>query len=88
MPLPIDDVANLEMVTKINGQITQSGNTSEMFFNVSRCVSYLSKIVPLYAGDLILTGTPKGWDSNFLEIGDEVEHEIEKVGKLKFTIGS
>ena len=74
------------MLTEINGAITQRGNTSEMLFGVRDALSYLSSITLLKAGDLVLTGTPIGWDQNILRPGDTVVHHIEKVGNLEFSI--
>lgn len=72
---------NLEIKTHINGELKQSGNTSSMFFKVPYMISYISSIMTLDAGDVILTGTP----SPAVEIkdGDEIEISIENIGTLK-----
>ncbi len=72
---------NLEIVTRINGKTVQSGNTNNMFFNVPYIITYLSNIITLDAGDVILTGTP----SSAVEIhhNDNIEIEIENIGILK-----
>lgn len=74
---------NLEISTRINGKTVQQGNTSQMTFKVPYIISYLSSIITLEPGDVILTGTP----SAAVEIhdGDEIEIEIEKLGILKNT---
>lgn len=72
---------NLEITTHINGQEKQKGNTSNMFFKVPYMIAYISSIMTLDAGDIILTGTP----SPAIEIkdGDLVEIKIENIGTLK-----
>lgn len=67
--------------TRVNGQTRQEGRTSDMIVPPWRVVSYISKIMTLMPGDVILTGTPPGVGS--LDPGDEVEVEIEGIGILK-----
>lgn len=71
---------NLEIITKVNDKIVQQGNTKDMFFQVPYIISYLSKIMTLEAGDVILTGTP----SNAVAISnnDNIEIEVQNIGKL------
>jgi len=84
------NVDNLKISTAINGVVKQSGNTSELVFKVDFLVSYLSQIVTLYPGDVILTGTPAGVGEHrspqeFLKSGDVITSEIEGIGKLVNT---
>ncbi|XP_063929626.1 fumarylacetoacetate hydrolase domain-containing protein 2A [Zophobas morio] len=85
------DANNLSIKSWVNGKLKQNGNTSEMIFKIDFLVSYLSQIVTLYPGDVILTGTPAGVGMHrnppeFLHKGDILESEIEGIGKLKNTI--
>ncbi len=76
---------NLKIQTKLNGEIKQNSNTSDMLFNVYMLVSFVSKIMTLLPGDIIATGTPKGVGE--MKIGDDVEIYIEKIGILKNRVG-
>jgi 2-keto-4-pentenoate hydratase/2-oxohepta-3-ene-1,7-dioic acid hydratase in catechol pathway len=83
----LGDVNNLKMLTKVNGQIVQENNTSQMFFDVPRLVAYLSTLTTLDCGDVILTGSPKlmGDQPNpvcDLKSGDIIEVRIEGMGSL------
>ncbi len=55
-----------------------------MIFSPPELVSYISQVMTLYPGDVILTGTPEG--INPLQVGDKVEVEIEGIGNLTNTI--
>lgn len=69
----------------VNGQTRQSGNLSQMIWNVAEIVSELSGLITLQPGDLILTGTPSGVGP--VEPGDWLRAEIEGVGSLDVTYG-
>lgn len=73
-------VADLEIRCSVNGELRQQGRTSEMVFNPSYLISYISQVMTLEPGDLILTGTPAGVGP--LAPGDEVTVDIEHVGRL------
>lgn len=77
----IDPIAGLEIITRVNGSIKQHSNTKNMIFNVYELVSFISSIMTLMPGDIIITGTPPGVGP--LNIGDTVEVEIEGIGILK-----
>lgn len=51
---------NLDLELKINGTIKQKANTNQMIYSIERIISFISKIMTLESGDLILTGTPEG----------------------------
>lgn len=80
------NLGNLKLSTHINGTLTQEGNTSDMFFNPYKSLSYISSITKLCKGDIILTGTPKGVENNIINIGDKVIHRIEKIGEVGFKL--
>jgi len=76
----ISDVQNLQLKTFVNGQLTQSGTTQDMVFDVAFLIEYLSEFMTLQPGDMIATGTPKGLAD--VKPGDEVVVEVEGVGRL------
>ena len=87
----VTDPENLQMTTMVNGQIRQNSSTSNMFINISSILSKLSKVMTLEKGDIITTGTPEGVALNnpdipFLKDGDEIDMEIEKLGKIQNTV--
>ena len=74
------DGMNLNMWTKLNGQLEQQGNTNDMLFNVYEVVAYFSTHMVLYPGDLLATGTPPGvgfGKNRFMAVGDVLECGIE-----------
>jgi 5-oxopent-3-ene-1,2,5-tricarboxylate decarboxylase/2-hydroxyhepta-2,4-diene-1,7-dioate isomerase len=71
---------NLTLRTYVNGKLVQEGNTKDMIFSIPALIEYLSSFMTLNAGDMILTGTPKGAVN--VNVGDEVVTEIEKIGRL------
>jgi 2-keto-4-pentenoate hydratase/2-oxohepta-3-ene-1,7-dioic acid hydratase in catechol pathway len=75
------DPSGLRIETRVNGELRQSGDTSQMIFPVPSLIRYISQIMTLNPGDLIATGTPAGVGP--LRDGDTVEVEIEEVGKLE-----
>ena len=86
-PDELPDPGNLEMFTRVNDQVVQRGNTSQMFFDVPQLVSYLSTLTTLEPGDVILTGSPKLMDGEpnplvKLKPGDVVEVNIEQLSSL------
>jgi 5-oxopent-3-ene-1,2,5-tricarboxylate decarboxylase/2-hydroxyhepta-2,4-diene-1,7-dioate isomerase len=81
------DIANpmaLKLQTTVNGQVTQSGNTADMVFDVPTLIEYFSSFMTLNPGDLILTGTPDGIVN--VNPGDVVVTEIESIGALTNTL--
>lgn len=87
-----DEVGNpndLSIKAIVNGEVRQNSNTADMIFPCDEIVSYLSKYMTLEPGDIILTGTPEGVVLGYpkekrvyLQPGDEVTIEIEKLGSL------
>jgi 2-keto-4-pentenoate hydratase/2-oxohepta-3-ene-1,7-dioic acid hydratase in catechol pathway len=74
------DLADLAVVCRVNGEVRQSGRTSEMVFSPADLVAYASSVMTLEPGDLLLTGTPAGVGP--LLPDDTVEVEIEGIGRL------
>ena len=89
----IDDVHNMAMWLKVNGEFKQQGNTGNMIFSVPFLVSYVSQFMTLLPGDVISTGTPAGVGLGFdppqyLSPGDVVELGIEGLGSSSQTATS
>ncbi len=82
----VDPIAGLEIITRVNGNIKQYSNTKNMIFNVYELVSFISHIMTLMPGDVIITGTPPGVGP--LVVGDTVEVEIEGIGVLKNMVAA
>ena len=74
------DPADLAITTTVNGHVCQDSRTSLLLHNVPTLVSYVSQVMTLLPGDVILTGTPAGIGP--LEIDDEVAVTIESIGTL------
>jgi len=86
----VEEVQNLQMELKVNGQVRQKANTAQMIYPVSEIVSFLSHIMTLEPGDVIATGTPAGVGvatGNFLQASDCIECTIEKLGTLTNILG-
>ncbi len=75
------DYNDLQLTTRLNGEVVQSQRTRDLIFGVAEIVSYVSRYVTLEPGDLIYTGTPG--TTRPMKPGDVVEVEIEKVGVLR-----
>ncbi len=74
------DPADLELTTIVNGEIRQNARTSMLLHDVTELVSYVSAVMTLLPGDVLLTGTPAGVGP--LKDGDEVSVTIEGIGTL------
>lgn len=82
-PVPLSivpDVHRLELELRVNGELRQKGNTSDMIFSPEQLIAYISKYMTLEKGDIIATGTPQGVSG--LNDGDLVEAEIKGVGRV------
>ena len=82
---------SLELKCFINGELRQNSNTGDMIFDIPTLIATLSSVVTLEPGDIIATGTPSGVGvgfepKKFLNPGDEMRLEIEKIGVLVNTI--
>lgn len=75
------DLSDASICSRVNGEIKQDSNISNMIFNPSALVEFISHIMTLDKGDVIATGTPAGVGE--LHPGDVVEVEIEGIGTLK-----
>jgi 2-keto-4-pentenoate hydratase/2-oxohepta-3-ene-1,7-dioic acid hydratase in catechol pathway len=75
------DPSDLAIATRVNGAVKQASRTKQMTFPPAFLVAYISRMMTLFPGDLILTGTPAGIGP--LAPGDIVEVEIEGIGILR-----
>ena len=83
--------SGLDVVLTVNGEVRQKTNTANLVFSVQKLVAFLSNLMTLEPGDVILTGTPGGVGvamdpPTFLKDGDVVRIEIDKVGALENTV--
>ncbi|OIO04036.1 MAG: hypothetical protein AUJ49_03705 [Desulfovibrionaceae bacterium CG1_02_65_16] len=76
----VQDPQALPIRAVVNGEVRQQGNTADMIFPVAKLVSFISRVMTLLPGDVILTGTPAGIGP--VMDGDEVTIEIDQVGLL------
>ncbi|KUO64117.1 MAG: hypothetical protein APF84_08390 [Gracilibacter sp. BRH_c7a] len=80
----INNQDNLDIKLYLNGEVKQNSNTNNLAFKCADLIEYLSAIMTLLPGDVILTGTPGGIGS--MQPGDKVEAYVEKIGTLTNTI--
>lgn len=87
----VPDPQNLAIITRVNGEVRQNGNTNNMIWSIPQLIAFLSQMT-LEAGDIISTGTPDcvaagrkegDW---WLNPGDYLESEVEGVGMLNNQI--
>ena len=88
----IGDPQTLDLVTRVNGNEMQRSNTRHQIFSIAQIISYLTSFTSLAPGDVIATGTPQGIGAKrnppvWLNPGDVVEIEVERVGVLRNRVG-
>ena len=81
----------LTLTTRVNGELRQNSDTSDLYFGIETLVSYASRSMTLHPGDMIATGSPAGVaffmkPQKFLQPGDVVRCEIEGIGALENTV--
>ena len=81
------DPSDLQLTTRLNGEVMQSASTSQMIFDIPRTIEYLSSFTTLRPGDVVATGTPGGvgfarTPPVWLAPGDLIEVTIEGVGRI------
>ncbi len=75
------DYNNIDIELILNGQVKQKSNTSNCLFNAAYILSFISKTMPMFPGDIIATGTPSGVGA--IKKGDVVEVRLSGVGTLR-----
>jgi 2-keto-4-pentenoate hydratase/2-oxohepta-3-ene-1,7-dioic acid hydratase in catechol pathway len=92
--VPFEDesqIADIELQTRVNGEVRQLDRTSRMIFSFRKIINYVSTFTTLVPGDVIVTGTPTGAGARFdppvwLKPGDVIEVEAEGIGVLRNTV--
>ena len=77
---------NLDIKLKVNGKVKQNSNTKNMIYSVERIIKFISDIMTLEKGDLIITGTPEGVGE--IVKGDVLEAELGDLCSLKVNVKS
>jgi 2-keto-4-pentenoate hydratase/2-oxohepta-3-ene-1,7-dioic acid hydratase in catechol pathway len=80
----LDPWAGVQVETRVNGEVRQSGNTRDFIFSLDVVLRYISQIMTLEPGDLIATGTPKGVGP--VVAGDQIDVSIEGIGQLHSVV--
>lgn len=75
------DLGNASILTRVNGEVKQKSNTSDLIFNVPKLIEFISGVMTLLPGDVIATGTPPGVGP--VQKGDVIEVEIAGIGVLR-----
>ena len=88
----VPDVTQLQLETRLNGQVVQHASVGDLIFDIPTIVAYISRFTPLSPGDVIATGTPGGVGDRrepplYMKSGDVVEVEITGLGILRNPIG-
>jgi 2-keto-4-pentenoate hydratase/2-oxohepta-3-ene-1,7-dioic acid hydratase in catechol pathway len=78
------DPADLEITCSVDGELRQSGRTSQLLFGLPTLISHISRVMTLLPGDVVLTGTPSGVGP--IRPGQRVECTIEGLGTLTSTV--
>lgn len=87
----IEDVDNLRVQTRVNGEVFQDANTKDLIHKIEDIIVWITETVTLLPGDVIATGTPGGVGlgqepPRYLKPGDVVEVEIDTIGTLRNPI--
>jgi 2-keto-4-pentenoate hydratase/2-oxohepta-3-ene-1,7-dioic acid hydratase in catechol pathway len=77
-------VDGVSIQTHLNGDLVQDGSTKDLIFDIPTLIAYISSVMTLLPGDVILTGTPEGIGP--MQPGDEVEVSIGGLGALTNTV--
>lgn len=87
----LDLTNDLQVTTRVNGQVRQNDSTKNMFWSFAELINYISTFTTLLPGDILFTGTPVGAGAHqsppiYLQPGDVVEVEVAGVGTLRNTV--
>jgi 2-keto-4-pentenoate hydratase/2-oxohepta-3-ene-1,7-dioic acid hydratase in catechol pathway len=78
------DPSDLQLTTRVNGDVKQSSSTSDLIFPVAQLIEYMSAAMTLLPGDIIMTGTPSGVGD--IQPGDEIVIDIGGIGTLSNSV--
>jgi 2-keto-4-pentenoate hydratase/2-oxohepta-3-ene-1,7-dioic acid hydratase in catechol pathway len=92
-PEEVGDPGNLGIQLRLNGKVMQSSSTRQLIFSIPQLLAYISDVCTLETGDVVFTGTPPGVGMArkppvFLQSGDVVEVEIERLGILRNPVSA
>ncbi len=82
----LDPREGLAVSARVNGETRQSGSTADMVFGVGELIEFISEVMTLLPGDVILTGTPSGVGP--MLPGDRVDVEVERIGILSNQVAA
>jgi 2-keto-4-pentenoate hydratase/2-oxohepta-3-ene-1,7-dioic acid hydratase in catechol pathway len=90
-PDEIGNLDNMEITTRLNGEVMQNSSAAFLIFSFSDLISYCSSFTELVPGDVIVTGTPAGVGAArkppvFMMPGDQIDIEVKPIGMLSNTI--
>ncbi len=90
-PDEIDDYDDIEITTRLNGEVMQNARSAQLVFGFPELVSYCSTFTELVPGDVIVTGTPGGVGAArnppvFMDDGDTIEVDIRRIGTLRHEV--
>ena len=80
----VKDPNELDLILKVNGNIRQKSNTCFMIYSVERIIEFISTVMTLEEGDLIMTGTPEGVDE--IKSGDVLDAKLGDICNLKVNV--
>ncbi|MXY53256.1 MAG: fumarylacetoacetate hydrolase family protein [Gammaproteobacteria bacterium] len=90
-PDEIDDYDDIEITTRLNGEVMQNARSAQLVFGFPELVAYCSTFTELVPGDVIVTGTPGGVGAArnppvFMDEGDTIEVDIRRIGTLRHEV--
>ncbi len=83
-PDEVPDPGNVGFTLHVNGKLRQESNTNNMQFGIAEIISHVSLFFTLYPGDVIMAGSPLGFDA--VRPGDQLVAEFDHIGKMSFAI--
>lgn len=75
-----DPLEGVDVICRVNGEVRQTGQTTDLVFGVAELIEYVTRVMTLLPGDVILTGTPAGVGP--IVDGDVVEVDVQSIGVL------
>jgi 2-keto-4-pentenoate hydratase/2-oxohepta-3-ene-1,7-dioic acid hydratase in catechol pathway len=80
------DPNHLRIQSRLNGEVRQNTTVDTMIFKPAFLISFISNVMTLLPGDVVMTGTPEGVGT--MKPGDVIEIELERIGTLRNTVGA